>query len=130
MARLDENRLFLAERAKAPFPVISAHAASPHAAKRLRVLRQMEQAVVDAHAARQGACQYPLLLLPVSLPQKAEQPERQTGTRQEALLHMQTTCQASACKAAITAIKVFQATGTVAREGRHSARLSATIAGL
>lgn len=37
---------------------------------------------------------------------------------------------ASACKAAITAIKAFQATGTVAREGRHSARLSATMAGL
>ena len=48
MARLDENRLFLAERAKAPFPVISAHAACPHAAKRLCVLRQVEQAVVDA----------------------------------------------------------------------------------
>ena len=67
---------------------------------------------------------------PVSLPQKAEQPEHQTGTRQEAHLHMQTTCQASACKVAITAIKAFQATGTVAREGRHSARLSATMAGL
>lgn len=85
--------------------------------------------IVQPHGCAHAAC-VALRRAPVSLPQKAEQPERQTGTRQEAHLHMQTTCQTSACKAAITAIKVFQATGTVAREGRHSARLSATIAGL
>ena len=84
---------------------------------------------VQPHGCAHAAC-VALRRTPVSLPQKAEQPERQTGIRQEALLHMQTTCQASACKAAIAAIKAFQATGTVAREGRHSARLSATMAGL
>ena len=49
---------FLAERAETIFAVIHAAAAFAHAAERLRLLREMRQAAVHGHAARDRAAQY------------------------------------------------------------------------
>ena len=50
-ALLDEHWLFLAESQKAALAVIGTHAAFSDTAKGLGVLRELVQAVIDAHAA-------------------------------------------------------------------------------
>ena len=57
-----EHRLQLAEGLEAPFAVICADAARADAAERLALLDEVEQAVVDGHAAGDGFAEHALAL--------------------------------------------------------------------
>src|SRR3974390_122502 len=54
-----ENRLFLAESAKAPFAVIAARAGGADAAEWLALLTNVHETIVHSHAARYGLLQHP-----------------------------------------------------------------------
>src|SRR4030095_14205623 len=77
-ARLVIDGLLLAERAKAVDAVIRPGPARPHAAERLRLLREMREAAIDGNAARDRVAQRAL----AAVPRVAEEVERQRTVAQ------------------------------------------------